>query len=172
LAEAVSEIRDARARRDTSLRSRERVVEASSAIAFVATAFAFALAGRGDVGDLRIATAATLIAMLGALGQVEFEIGRGAAVPTQLASVPLDSSPRRDSCRLPNALPHAGTPARTAVSISACPLLTQRVPIAAGVRGGPATARSTAGPTQNQQELAASTIRRSNDPAPRSAATR
>jgi hypothetical protein len=87
--DSVSEIRDARARRDTNLRSRERLVESSSAIAFVITAFAFTVVGRGDVGDLRIATAATLIAMLGALGQVEFEIGRGAAVPTQLAFVPL-----------------------------------------------------------------------------------
>jgi putative nucleotidyltransferase with HDIG domain len=85
--DAAAEIRSARERREQALAGRERLVESVSALAMVAAAFAILASRAWPHTDPVIAIG--LIAMLAVLANVEFEISTGAAVPTQLAFVPM-----------------------------------------------------------------------------------
>jgi putative nucleotidyltransferase with HDIG domain len=85
--DAAAEIQSARARREQALAGRERLVEGVSALAMIAAALAILATRPWPHTDPVIAIG--LIVMLAVLANVEFEISTGAAVPTQLAFVPM-----------------------------------------------------------------------------------
>jgi HD-GYP domain-containing protein (c-di-GMP phosphodiesterase class II) len=89
MGDGAAEIRAARQRRGGGLGGRERLVEPISATLMVLVAAGFAMASPSTWPDTDPVVAGGLIVMLAVLTNVELEIGAGAAVPTQLAFIPL-----------------------------------------------------------------------------------
>ncbi len=84
----VAEIQAARERMLAQLSGRERWVSLLSAGGFLAAAIACALLLPSEV-DFSVAVAAVLIAVYTVVSRIEFEIGPGSAIPTELVLVPM-----------------------------------------------------------------------------------
>jgi diguanylate cyclase (GGDEF)-like protein len=78
---------EARHRRDRRLNRRELIAKGAPAAAFIAAAAAFA--GTASSSRSLDGTALVLIVVLALLSRLDFEVGPGSAVPTQLAFVPM-----------------------------------------------------------------------------------
>jgi len=79
-------VEESRERIARQLAGRDRWITTLLALAFAAIAFPLAIASAGDVDVVRMAI---LIATYALASRVEFEIGIGAAVPTQLVFIPM-----------------------------------------------------------------------------------
>src|SRR5690349_14531764 len=79
---------DQRRQRGERLLARDRVVHTASAAAFLAVATALPLLTGSDRSP-HVATAAILVLALALASLIEFEVGSGTAVPTQLVLVPM-----------------------------------------------------------------------------------
>ncbi|MBA3376627.1 MAG: GGDEF domain-containing protein [Actinobacteria bacterium] len=85
---AAAEVEASRERARSRLLGRERTVTFALAGGFVAAAVACA-AGIPSETSFSIGTAALLVAIYAVVSQIEFEIGPGSAVPTELVLVPM-----------------------------------------------------------------------------------
>lgn len=82
-------VEESRSRPSSTLTRRQWVTATTSACAYVLAAFAV-LAGFGvELGDIDIATAGFFIVAYAIVSGVEFEIGTGSVVPTELVLVPM-----------------------------------------------------------------------------------
>jgi HD-GYP domain-containing protein (c-di-GMP phosphodiesterase class II) len=86
--EAIELVEQSRRRATNNLRGRERLITAASAAGFLVTALLLAtLASPGRA--LSLGTALVLIASYAIASRVEFEVGTGSAIPTQVVFVPM-----------------------------------------------------------------------------------
>ena len=74
-------------RRSVTLRDRELVAQAVAAFGFLLAALSLAMLG--DAGGVDVPVLVVLVASLVAAGRVEFAVGAGYAVPTQVVFVPM-----------------------------------------------------------------------------------
>jgi HD-GYP domain-containing protein (c-di-GMP phosphodiesterase class II) len=80
-------VEEARSRQQRPLSRRERLTGTGMAVAFLAVAMP--LAALGSPGSARLPVVAMFVAVYAAASVVEFEVGTGTAVPTQLVLVPM-----------------------------------------------------------------------------------
>ena len=80
-------VEQARSRQVRSLTPRERITGTATAVAFLAAALPLAITSGAGLSDLP--ALALCIAVYAAASVVEFEVGTGSAVPTQLVLVPM-----------------------------------------------------------------------------------
>jgi diguanylate cyclase (GGDEF)-like protein len=82
-------VEESRSRPSSTLSRREWLVSAASAIGFVSAAVAMVLLFGAGFSSLSSGTAVFFIACYAAVSRIEFEIGTGSAVPTELVMVPM-----------------------------------------------------------------------------------
>jgi diguanylate cyclase (GGDEF)-like protein len=82
-------LEESRSRASTRLTRRERLTSSLSAGGYLAAAVAMLIGFDASLSDVRLATAAFFIIAYALVSRVEFEIGTGAAVPTEIVLVPM-----------------------------------------------------------------------------------
>ena len=85
-------------KRERSASQRELIVDATAGALFIVTAVALLLVG--DVATLRLGIASLLIGVYAVVGRIEFPLGAGYVVPTQLILILCSSCCRQRRCPL------------------------------------------------------------------------
>ena len=82
-------LEESRSRASAHLTRRERLTSSLSAGGYLVAAVAMLIGFDASLSDVRLATAAFFVVAYALVSRVEFEIGTGAAVPTEIVLVPM-----------------------------------------------------------------------------------